>query len=39
MYLMGGQNFSIAPIPGPCTEFSIYFGCLPKVIFIVNELR
>jgi hypothetical protein len=26
MYLMGGQNFSSDPIPGPCTDFSIFFN-------------
>jgi hypothetical protein len=26
MYLLGGQNFDSAPIPGPCTDFSVFFN-------------
>ena len=26
MYLMGGQNFASEPIPGPCTNFSVFFN-------------
>jgi hypothetical protein len=26
MYLLGGQNFASAPVPGPCTNFSVFFN-------------